>query len=266
MPRLMSVAFTEQAVRDRTKTVTRRKGWEFLQPGDRLTLCRKVMGRKPGEPLERIADVEVVSVRREQLDLINPRDVDREGFPGMTPEEFVRTFFIEAQGMRGSDTVTRIEWRYLDEEAAAGTGGSTRGRANRRRGADAERAVCKWLRANGFPHAERAVRTGFTAADRSVADHGDITGTPGIVWQVKDVKRSSIPTWLMETAAQRLAAKADAGVLVYRVRGCADVGGWRGWLLGGNGLLVVSDQLLSIVVRRLRREGFGEPLDTGGSA
>ena len=27
MSRLMSVAFTEQAVRDRTKTVTRRKGW-----------------------------------------------------------------------------------------------------------------------------------------------------------------------------------------------------------------------------------------------
>lgn len=39
MPRLMSVAFTEQAVRDRTKTVTRRKGWTFLKPGDRLTLC-----------------------------------------------------------------------------------------------------------------------------------------------------------------------------------------------------------------------------------
>jgi hypothetical protein len=54
-------------VRDRAKTVTRRVGWEFLKPGDHLTLCRKVMGRKAGEPLVRIAEVEVVAVRRERL-------------------------------------------------------------------------------------------------------------------------------------------------------------------------------------------------------
>lgn len=41
MSRLMSVSLTEQAVRDRTKTVTRRLGWRFLKPGDTLTLCRK---------------------------------------------------------------------------------------------------------------------------------------------------------------------------------------------------------------------------------
>lgn len=67
MARLMSVAMTTQAVIERRKTVTRRKGWTFLKPGYRLTLCRKVMGRKPGEPLVRLAEVEVVSVRRERL-------------------------------------------------------------------------------------------------------------------------------------------------------------------------------------------------------
>jgi len=67
MSRLMSVAFTEEAVRARRKTVTRRLGWRFAKPGDTVTLCRKVMGRKPGEPLERIAEVESVSVRREPL-------------------------------------------------------------------------------------------------------------------------------------------------------------------------------------------------------
>ncbi len=67
MSRLMSVSLTERAVVERRKTVTRRLGWTFLKPGDRLTLCRKVMGRKPGEPLVRLADVEVVSVRRERL-------------------------------------------------------------------------------------------------------------------------------------------------------------------------------------------------------
>lgn len=61
MPRLMSVAMTAAAVIRREKTVTRRKGWLMLKPGDRLILCRKVQGRRPGEPLERLAEVEVVS-------------------------------------------------------------------------------------------------------------------------------------------------------------------------------------------------------------
>jgi protein gp37 len=72
MSRLMSVSFTEQAVIERRKTVTRRKGWTFLKPGDRLTLCRKVMGRK-GAPLVRLAEVEVVDVRRQRLDLLVPK-------------------------------------------------------------------------------------------------------------------------------------------------------------------------------------------------
>jgi hypothetical protein len=112
--RLMSVSFTEQAVRDRTKTVTRRKGWRFLRPGERITLCRKVMGRKFGEPLVRIVDVEVVDVRRERLADITDDDVAREGFPDMSREEFIRRFFVEAQGIRPDDTVTRIEWVYCE--------------------------------------------------------------------------------------------------------------------------------------------------------
>jgi hypothetical protein len=117
MPRLMSVAFTEDAVRRRTKTVTRRKGWTFLAVGDRITLCRKVMGRKPGEPLVRIAEVEVLSVRREPLERITEQDLDREGFPGMSRQEFIRRFFVDAQGIQPGDLVTRIEWAYLGEPA-----------------------------------------------------------------------------------------------------------------------------------------------------
>lgn len=118
MPRLMSVAFTEDAVRERRKTVTRRNGWKFLRAGDRLTLCRKVMGRKPDEPLVRIVDVQVVSVRREPLDAITPEEVAREGFPGMSPTEFIRRFFLEAQGLCADALVTRIEWAYIEEESA----------------------------------------------------------------------------------------------------------------------------------------------------
>jgi hypothetical protein len=38
MARLMSVSLTEQQVRDRSKPLTRRDGWGFLQAGDRLVL------------------------------------------------------------------------------------------------------------------------------------------------------------------------------------------------------------------------------------
>lgn len=121
MSRLMSVSLTEQAVVDRRKTVTRRLGWTFLKPGDRLTLCRKVMGRKPGEPLVRLAEVEVVSVRREHLFDILADDVEREGFASMTPPEFVR-FFGDHMGCGPMSLVTRIEWRYLDVTISEVTG------------------------------------------------------------------------------------------------------------------------------------------------
>ena len=88
MSRLMSVSLTEDAVRARTKTVTRRLGWRFAKPGDRVTLCRKVMGRKPGEPLVRICDVEIVDIRREVLLTMPYLDVAREGFSDWTREQF----------------------------------------------------------------------------------------------------------------------------------------------------------------------------------
>lgn len=109
----MSVSLTEHAVRDRRKTVTRRLDWRFLKAGDRLTLCRKVMGRKRGEPLVRICNVAVVSVRREPLNAIQPDDVVAEGFTDQTPEEFV-AFFCQHMRVAPSTEVTRIEWSYSD--------------------------------------------------------------------------------------------------------------------------------------------------------
>lgn len=147
MSRLMSVAMTTDAVIERRKTVSRRANWwedkngrRLLKVGDALTLCRKVQGRKPGEPIERLAEVETVTVWREPLntltdyeafcadyngagllDMTRERweewragEMTREGFPGMDPAEFVDQFFVSAQGMAPDAEVTRIEWRYLD--------------------------------------------------------------------------------------------------------------------------------------------------------
>jgi len=120
----MSVQLTEQAVVDRVKTVTRRLGWRTLEPGTRLTLCRKVMGRwhrDPGtglvvvQPLVRLAEVYVWSVRREKVNEITLSDVAKEGFPDLTPAQFV-AFFCEAMRCEPDTEVTRIEFRYMDEE------------------------------------------------------------------------------------------------------------------------------------------------------
>lgn len=111
---------------------------------------------------------------------------------------------------------------------------TTRGAANRRKGHDAERALVTWLRANGWPHAERSVRTGFRSGDRELPDTGDVDGTPGIVWQVKNVAREDIAAWLTETEAQRTAARAHFGVLVQRRSGKADPGRWWAWMRLGD--------------------------------
>lgn len=112
MARLMSVALTTSQVRDRSKTVTRRAGWQFLTPGDQLTLCSKVRGRGRGEPLERIVTVDVVAVERERLDTITAADVIAEGFPALTPAQFVDFFCDTHTGITPASEVTRIEWAY----------------------------------------------------------------------------------------------------------------------------------------------------------
>jgi hypothetical protein len=125
----MSVALTAQAVVERRKTVTRRLGWTFLKPGDRLTLCRKVQGRRRRdgtvEPLVRLAEVEVLSVRRERLINITAPEVRKEGF-GHWIDELGRhgarvkflDFFCNAMHVGRATFVTRIEWRYLDGEVS----------------------------------------------------------------------------------------------------------------------------------------------------
>lgn len=149
---------------------------------------------------------------------------------------------------------------------------SERGRANRRKGADAERSVAKWLRANGFPGAERAIRAAYVGSDRVIPDPGDLTGTPGLVWQVKDCKREQLSSWLFETEQQRSKANATYGMLITRRPGKADVGRWWCWLplaalldlaadahrLGGHEFGEHPVRLeLDDVARLLRINGFG---------
>jgi hypothetical protein len=114
MPRLMALSLAERQVRALVKTVTRRLGWRMLRVGDQLTLCRKVMGRRrrwaPRPDRRRRSHLSAPRA----LDAITVADVTAEGFPQMTPTQFVSFFCAIHQGCEPGTEITRIEWRYLD--------------------------------------------------------------------------------------------------------------------------------------------------------
>lgn len=124
MPRLISFSLTTKQVRESTpekpiKDVTRRLGWKNVRVGERMIGCEKVMGRRAGEPLVKIREIEVVSVRREKLRAMQDdlnygfAECKREGFPEMTPRGFVNFFCQSHKGCTPETTVTRIEFKYV---------------------------------------------------------------------------------------------------------------------------------------------------------
>jgi len=114
----ISFALTTDQVRARTKTVTRRFGWWNVKPGDVLMACEKCQGLKPGEPLVRLGRIRVRSVMRERLNEIGDHlnDVAKEGFPGMSPADFVAMFCGHMKGVTPDTFINRIEFEYLDGE------------------------------------------------------------------------------------------------------------------------------------------------------
>jgi len=154
-------------------------------------------------------------------------------------------------------------------------------------GKDTERRVATFLRENGWPQVERTVRTGYRIARRTSEDQGDLTGTPGLTFQVKSMRPATeaerlVPQWLAETADQAQAAGGTVGVLVVRrwgpghatagswwayvdalqFLGLAD--GWNPWAYAAAELnqLVPVRLRLSDLTSMLRAWGFGEPWPT----
>jgi len=94
-------------------------------------------------------------------------------------------------------------------------------KAHTERGKETERMLVRYLQAHGFPAAERAVRTGYRSRTRTTVDPGDVTGTPGLVWQAKALRpltaaENAVPRWLAETEVQRAGQAAALGVLIVR--------------------------------------------------
>jgi hypothetical protein len=154
-------------------------------------------------------------------------------------------------------------------------------------GTAGETAVVRFLGPNGFSGAERSALHGGQ-------DQGDITGTPGVAWEVKAghvaevAADGSLATWLAQTEAERLNRGADVAVLVLKRkgRGAARAGEWWAYLPGWAFVMLARLPLpavdkahpwqvweftyrsapivritLAEVVTLLRRAGYGDPLD-----
>jgi hypothetical protein len=133
----MSFFLTEQAFIDREKDVTRRLGWTTLLPGKYFTAVRKVQGRKKGEKIVVLGQCQCISNKPERLIDIIKRPVrddfpgtamritdvgeyvkltecEREGFPNLTPEQFVDMICRDVKDVTRNSTVNRIVFKRLD--------------------------------------------------------------------------------------------------------------------------------------------------------
>lgn len=145
-------------------------------------------------------------------------------------------------------------------------------------GTHAETAVARVLQSGGWPHAERR-------ALRGTHDCGDITGTPGICWEVKggeaarNASDGQIVLWLADTERERVNARANFGVLVVQRRGVGAGNAGRWWAVMRahevarliHGIHDVKPNPvvrlhLTDVMELLRSAGYGEPLDRDGAA
>ena len=87
--------------------------------------------------------------------------------------------------------------------------------ASRRKGAANEAALVTFLRANGWPYAER----------RMNGNPGpDVTGCPGIAWEAKNAKAIDLAGWVDQAENQRILAGADYAPVVIKRRGRTDLG------------------------------------------
>ena len=143
------------------------------------------------------------------------------------------------------------------------------------KGTRAETALKRWLRDNGFPHADRQPLRGNR-------DAGDLALCPGVVVEVKAVAKGAtgqppahlLGSWMSQAEAERVNAGAALCPLVVKRAGTGDPAKWWAYLplvhvahlLGGPGFDLIhttSDPVCMSVhtlTDLLRAAGYGDPL------
>ncbi len=124
--RIMSFSMTTEAYRRWDKLVTRRyESWKTLKPGTYLMGAEKCQGLKKGEKIKLMHPAQVVSnVPEPLMDIVRYPvretgipEVVLEGFPELTPQEFV-DMFVEHNGCKPEAPVQRIFLKHLWEMPA----------------------------------------------------------------------------------------------------------------------------------------------------
>jgi len=110
---------------------------------------------------------------------------------------------------------------------------------SRRKGAAAENEVVKYLRAHGFPYAEKRL----AGSDDPM---GDITGIPGVVIEVKNHATLDLGGWVTQLVEELAFTKADVGAVIHKRKGRTDVGDWYATLPA------------HLLVRLLVEAGYGQ--------
>ena len=116
--RRMSFFETQIQIRNKTKTVTRRMGWNDLMPDDLVLPVNKCQGLKPGEhPVILQCPIRIIHVNLEPLFVIeheHPGDLIKEGFPTLTVDQFIIMFcrINKAKKCKSTSYVNRIEFEY----------------------------------------------------------------------------------------------------------------------------------------------------------
>jgi hypothetical protein len=80
---------------------------------------------------------------------------------------------------------------------------------SKQKGTSAETAVVKYLKANGFPRAERRALQGNL-------DKGDISGVDDVVFEVKDHKKMELSGWVKELVVEVDNADAVTGAVIHK--------------------------------------------------
>jgi len=102
------------------------------------------------------------------------------------------------------------------------------------KGRAAENVWVEYLQRCGWQYAERRRLMG-------AHDRGDIAGTPGITWEIKNQKALDFPAWLRELAAEQANTGDPVGVLVVKPRGVTDPGDWWCVMTGRQMIQLLTD-------------------------
>lgn len=106
----------------------------------------------------------------------------------------------------------------------------------RDKGLKAERDLANFLLSAGWPDARRSVATGWRTRNRKHQDQGDITGTPGLCFQLKNVadppdEGAELARWITDVYDQ--AGPDRLPLLVVKRNGHRHPGDWHLWIRSG---------------------------------